>query len=96
MPSTVQEVSLTLSHCMKRDTNPKIDMHGLKQMDACNRYVILCVYATLHMTHATSRKTLAIEPRTGRGLTAGVSQGQDKKRPTKWVRPPSQRGKDER
>ena len=41
------------------------------------------------------RTTLAIRTHTGENLLQ-VSTGQDKKRFTKWVRPPSQRGQDER
>ena len=36
-------------------------------------------------------------PHTGRASTASVkAQVSDKKRPTKWVRPPSQKGNNER
>ena len=34
-------------------------------------------------------------PRTGRVSTASVPGREIRKRPTKWVRPPSQRGKDD-
>ena len=42
------------------------------------------------------KMTLAIDPGTGRVSTASVLQAKNKKRPTKWVRPISQRGKDVR
>ena len=40
--------------------------------------------------------TLAIHPCTGKSVECKILWPRDKKRPTKWVRPSSQRGKDER
>ena len=48
-----------------------------------------------HNSH-NLKTTLAIDPRTGRESPANVLQAKNKKRPTKRVRPPSQRAKDER
>ena len=67
----------------------------LAEMDACNHHILY--YATLHKNnYATSKTSLSIDPHTGRVSTASVLQAKTKKRPTKWVRPPSQRGKVER
>ena len=41
-------------------------------------------------------KNFAIDPRTERASTGNVLGREMKKRPTKWVRPPLQKGKDER
>ena len=56
-------------------------------------YILLRNYTTYNSRNL--RTTLAIEPRTGRASPAS-SGLRDKKRPTKMVRPPSQRGKGER
>ena len=42
------------------------------------------------------KTTLTIAPHTGRVSTASVLQAKTKRRPSKWVRPPSKRGKVER
>ena len=61
---------------------------------------MLTSYTILHSSTTYNscnlRKTLAIDTCTGRASTASVLPGRDKKRPTKWVMPPSQRGKYER
>ena len=67
----------------------------MPMMDACNHLILY--NATLHKKQICNLKTtLAIDPFTGRVLTASILQAKTKKRPTKWVRPPSQRGKVER
>ena len=50
-------------------------------------------YGTLHKQLCNLKTTLAIDPHTGRVLTESVLQAKTKKRPNKWVMPPSQRGK---
>ena len=72
------------------------DAHGLRQMDPCNVSYYSTMQLYTHTTLATSKTTLAIDPCTGRASTASVLQAKNKKRPTKWVGPPSQNGKDER
>ena len=61
----------------------------------CTHHTTLLRYST-HTIHTISKTTLAINPSTGRASTASVPQADIKSVPLKWVRPPSQRDKDER